>query len=272
MSEVLNLKTPVTYYGGKQLMVRHILPIIPKHNLYCEPFAGGAAIFFAKEQSEVEVLNDTNRELINFYRVVQNDFALLEKEVQITLHSRDLFRKASVTYNNPDMFTDIKRAWALWVLSSQGFCGQLDSSWGYDVSKNSMPKRLANKKLAFNIDLAIRLQNVQIECADAIYIINSRDNDRAFFYVDPPYYNSDMGHYDGYSIDDFENLLKKLSTIKGKFLLSSYPSDILKAYSKEFKWYSKSIKANVSVNAKSGINKKKTEVLTANYNIDDMPE
>jgi len=48
MSEKLMLRTPVTYYGGKQKMVRHILPIIPEHNLYCEPFCGGAAIFFAK--------------------------------------------------------------------------------------------------------------------------------------------------------------------------------------------------------------------------------
>jgi DNA adenine methylase len=160
MSEKLTMKTPITYYGGKQMMVKHILPLIPEHNLYCEPFAGGAAIFFAKEPSGVEVLNDTNRELINFYRVVKDDFISLEKEIKITLHSRDLHRKACVIYNNPDMFSELKRAWALWVLSTQGFAGQLDSSWGYDVSKNSTPKRLENKKQAFTIDLAIRLQQV----------------------------------------------------------------------------------------------------------------
>ena len=66
MSEKLNLKTPVTYYGGKQQMSRNIVPLIPKHRLYCEPFAGGAAIYFAKEPSELEILNDTNRELVNF--------------------------------------------------------------------------------------------------------------------------------------------------------------------------------------------------------------
>lgn len=47
--EKLNLKTPVTYYGGKQTMVSKILPLIPEHKLYAEPFAGGAAIFWAKE-------------------------------------------------------------------------------------------------------------------------------------------------------------------------------------------------------------------------------
>lgn len=265
MSEKLGLKTPVTYYGGKQRMVRHILPLIPAHNLYCEPFAGGAAIFFAKESAEVNVLNDTNRELINFYRVVKNDFVALEKEIAITLHSRDLHRKASVIYSNPDMFSDIKRAWALWVLSSQSFCAILGSSWGYDVSNNTTPKKVTIKKEAFTTDLAIKMQDVQIECADALYIIRSRDRESSFFYVDPPYFNSDMGHYDGYSKADFEELLQLLSTIKGKFMLSSYPSPLLKEYTEKNGWNTFSVKSKVSVNAKGGLGKEKSEVLTMNY-------
>jgi DNA adenine methylase len=267
MSEILNLKTPITYYGGKQLMARHILPMIPDHNLYCEPFAGGAAIFFAKERSEIEVLNDTNRELINFYRVLKNDFTSLEKEVQITLHSRDLHRKASVIYNNPDMFSELKRAWALWVLSTQSFSGMLDSSWGYDLKKNSTPLRLKNKKEVFTYDLAIRMQEVHLECADALYIIRGRDRTDSFFYVDPPYFNSDMGHYDGYSKDDFEALLKLLACIQGKFLLSSYPSDILSEYTQRNCWRTRTFDAKVTVAAKTGRMKNKTEVLTFNYDL-----
>lgn len=265
MSEKLTLKTPITYYGGKQNMVRHILPIIPDHILYCEPFAGGAAIFFAKKPSEVEILNDTNRELINFYRVIQNDFTSLEKEIKITLHSRDLHRKACVIYNNPDMFSELKRAWALWVLSTQGFSGQLDSNWGYDLTKNSTPKRLENKKEAFTVDLAIRMQEVHLECADALYIVHSRDHKDAFFYVDPPYYNANMGHYDGYSLDDFEALLKLLSGIQGKFLLSSYPSAILNDYIKRYNWQTMSLAGRVTVAAKNGKHKSKIEMLTRNY-------
>lgn len=265
MSEKLLLRTPVTYYGGKQNMVKHIIPFIPDHNLYCEPFCGGAAIFFSKKNANVNVLNDTNRELVNFYQVVKNDFVSLEKEISITLHSRDLYRKACVIYNNPDMFSDIKRAWALWVLSSQSFCAKLDGSWGYDISSNSVARRLNNKKENFTMELAMKLQNVQIECADALYIIRSRDREDSFFYVDPPYYNSNMGHYDGYSIDDFEALLKLLCEIKGKFILSSYPSEILTQYTRIKNWDTFSVEAKVSVNAKSGAKKGKVEVLTANF-------
>jgi DNA adenine methylase len=260
------MKTPITYYGGKQKLATTILKLLPTHSLYAEPFIGGAAIFFAKEPSKVEVINDVNSELVNFYRVVQNDFVSLEKHIRITLHSRDLFRKASVIYNNPDMFDEIKRAWAVWCLASQGFAGMLDGSWGYDVSKNTTSKKITNKREGFTEDFAIRLQNVQIECTDAIRIINSRDTPTSFFYCDPPYFNSDCGHYDGYTIDDFERLLKTLTKIKGKFLLSSYPSPILAKYKKAHGWHQLEIKQTVSVANNSGKPQKfKTEVLTANY-------
>lgn len=260
------MKTPITYYGGKQMLSSAIIKLIPSHNLYCEPFCGGAAIFFAKDASPVEVINDTNSELVNFYRTVQNDFIGLEKEVRISLHSRRLFTDAKVIYNNPHMFSDVKRAWAVWVLAAEGFAGQLDSAWGYDVKKCCTTKKINNKREAFTEDFAIRLQNVQIECTDALRIINSRDSKDSFFYCDPPYYNSDCGHYDGYSKDDFEALLKQLANLEGKFLLSSYPSDILKQYTKQYEWQTKEFIMNVSVN-KGSNGKKKTEVLTANYNL-----
>lgn len=65
------MKTPLSYYGGKQTLAKIILGLIPPHRLYCEPFLGGAAVFFAKEPAKVEVINDTNGELVNFYRVVK---------------------------------------------------------------------------------------------------------------------------------------------------------------------------------------------------------
>ena len=262
-----NLKTPVSYYGGKQQLCRLIVSLLPDHNLYSEPFLGGAAVFFAKEKSNVEVLNDTNRELINFYRVVQNDFVSLEKEVRITLHSRDQFRQASVIYNNPDMFSELKRAWALWVLASQSFSSILDGSWGYERISDKTPKRLDNKKQNFTEELAIRLQSVQLECTDALRVIMSRDTPDSLFYCDPPYFNSDCGHYDGYSLKDFEELLTLLSRIQGKFILSSYPSETLKAFTKANGWFTRSINQTVSVNAKSGTRKPKVEMLTANFEI-----
>lgn len=263
-----DLKTPITYYGGKQNLISTILPLFPMHQTYIEPFVGGGAVFWAKRPSEVEVINDYNRELINFYEVCQNEFIELEKMVRISLHSRSLHADASVMYNNPHLFTRIQRAWAVWVLSSQSFSSMLDGTWGYDVIKGTTSRKISKKRDSFTEEYAIRLQNVQIENTDALRVIRSRDYENAFHYCDPPYFNSDCGHYDGYSIDDFEELLKTLSSLKGKFLMSSYPSDILTKYSKENGWYTRKVEQSVSVaNGTGGAGKKKIEVLTANYDL-----
>lgn len=263
------MKTPITYYGGKQTLAPEIVKLFIDHTLYCEPFCGGAAVFFMKpkESSTVEVLNDTNQELINFYRVCQNDFVSLEKEVRISLHSRRLFTDASVIYNNPHMFSELKRAWAVWVLSVQGFASILDGSWGYDKANRTTSKKIMNKRDSFTEELAYRLQEVQLECTDALRIINSRDSSGALFYCDPPYYNSDCGHYDGYTREDMEMLLKTLTGIQGKFILSSYPSDLLKEYTYKNSWSQLTWIKNVTVNKGAGGGKKKIEVVTANFDL-----
>ena len=84
-------------------------------------------------------------------------------------------------------------------------------------------------------------------------------------YCDPPYYNSDCGHYDGYTREDMEMLLKTLSKIEGKFIVSSYPSDLLAEFAKAQGWHQKQWIKNVSVNKGSGGGKKKIEVVTANF-------
>lgn len=83
------MKPPLSYYGGKQGMLPHILPLIPPHDLYTEVFAGGAALLFAKEPVRINVINDLNGELVNFYRTLVSDFDELQHEIQRTLHSRE---------------------------------------------------------------------------------------------------------------------------------------------------------------------------------------
>lgn len=258
------MKTPLTYYGGKQQLADRIIAMIPPHKLYCEPFVGGGAVFFKKPPSDCEVVNDINSELINFYRVVQRDFGLLEMEIRVSLHSRDLHRKAKVIYENPDMFEPIKRAWAVWVLATQSYAAKLDGSFGYDRSGQTSTK-VKSKRESFTEELAYRLQEVQIECADALRIIRSRDTKDSFFYLDPPYFNSDMGHYDGYTEEDFVQLLETLTKIEGKFLLSSYPSQVLKEYSAMFGWKTQEMDMALSAAAKFKKGKRKVEVFTWNY-------
>ena len=77
------LKTPISYYGGKQNMLQHILPLIPEHKIYTETFFGGGAVFFAKEKADSEIINDTNASVINFYKVCKTNFDALKLKIEM---------------------------------------------------------------------------------------------------------------------------------------------------------------------------------------------
>lgn len=258
------MKTPIVYYGGKQSMLTYILPLIPCHSIYVEPFVGGGAVFWAKEPAQTEVVNDTNGEVINFYQTLQKNFRPLQKEITSTLHSRGQFQQAKVIYQNPELFTSLKRAWAFWVLSCQSYSSSLGCGWRH-VKGKKVIRDTNNRRNAIKEHLQARLENTQIECADALKVINTWDDANTFFYLDPPYFNANMGHYGGYTLNDFKNLLETLSQVKGKFILSSYPSDILVEYTKKCSWKTIAVHRNLGMR-KEG-QRRKTEILTANFDI-----
>jgi DNA adenine methylase len=254
-------------------MIDKILPLIPEHILYCEPFFGGGSIFFAKEPSKIEIINDINDNLINFYRCIQENFEDLKYEINKTLHSRTMYKESLEIYNNPDKYNKIIRAWAFWYQCNMSFaCGP---GKGFGLAKEKQggggPHYVYWKKEKFTKIYTERLKSTTIENKNALDIIKNFDSILAFFYIDPPYFNSCCGHYSGYSEDDFVELLNILSNIKGKFLLSCYPSDVIYEFSKNINWKIKKFKnIKVAVNNVNKNNKLKTELLVYNYNIDEQ--
>ncbi len=262
------MKTPISYYGGKQMMLKEILPLIPTHDMYVEPFFGGGAVFWAKEPVKTEVINDVNGNIVNFYKVLKHSYFDLAKKINETLLSRDIYKKALIIYDMPWLFDDdpVVRAWAFYVVTNQGFSCKI-GTWGYD--KNKRAYTFQNKVDTFSEDLSKRLKYVQIENNEAHKVMLSRDKETAFHYIDPPYIDSNQGHYGGYTHEHYKRDLDAISQLKGKFLLSSYDSDILQDYIKKHGWYVKYIDKPLCASNGNKIKtrKRKIEVLTANYPI-----
>ncbi|MFX1705015.1 DNA adenine methylase [Chitinophaga sp. CC14] len=259
------MKPPFSFYGGKQRLAPIINTYIPPHYLYGELFAGSAALFFLKHPSPVEVLNDTNGLLINFFKVVTTRFEDLRTEVIQTLSSRRTYDQAVVICKFPELFDPVKQAWAIWLLCNQGFAGKPGAGWGFDRTNNASTSRAFHARTDFVYNIAKRLEKTQLENADALYILKARDSAGSFFYLDPPYINTAQGPYSGYRNIDYQQLLNCLATIKGKFLLSSFPTDLLSTYCREQGWHQKVIEINGDVSRKSGRLKSKSEVITTNY-------
>jgi DNA adenine methylase len=168
-------------------------------------------------------------------------------------------KEAREIYKNPENQSEVKRAWALWVLSHQSFYSILTNTWKCSKER-SFGDQNQHRKEAFTNVYSRRLEHTSIFCRDALDVIKKADHEDAFHYVDPPYFQADMGHYGGYTRDDFNELLKILSGVKGKFMLSSYPSELLKEYVDLCGWRMREF--NLHRSAGGGM---KVEVLTMNY-------
>lgn len=257
------MKTPISYYGGKQTMLKHILPLIPPHKLYTEAFCGGAALLFAKHPTEAEIINDINVELTNFYWMAKVYYQDLKQEIDKTLHSRDMHSHVGHILQYPQFFLPAQRAWAVWALCKMSFASMMDSSFGYDFG-GGMPKKLRNGKDDFTEHLCARLENVTIESRDALEVIKTYDNADAFHFVDPPYINSDCGHYEGsFNEQNMEDLLKLLETIKGKFMLTMFPFPLIEDYAVKNGWVIHRVERTISASKQS--RRKQEEWMVCNY-------
>lgn len=256
-------KTPISYYGGKQILAKSILALIPKHKTYVEPFFGGGAVFFAKPKSvsEIEVINDINKYVFNFYNVCRDydKFMQLKHKIKYTLHCRKTHEIAKQILKDTTQ-NEIDKAWAFWVQTNMSYLCNVFGGWSYRRVGTAEAKTTHNKREAFDERIYERLKDVYIDNKDVLQVILAWDSEQTFFYLDPPYFNSDCGHYSGYNKDDFANLLSVLKSIKGKFLLSSYPSDLLSFEMRDYTILQK----QVAMGAKKG--KYKTECFTLNYN------
>lgn len=248
-------------------MLRHILPLIPEHKIYTEAFCGGAAVLFAKQPVEVEVINDINMHLVNFYNTLQLDYKALKSKIDATLHSRDVHAHAGHILAYPEFFSHVDRAWAVWALSKMSFARLLDGAFGYDF-RGEMPRRIANAKMEFAQGLSDRLEKVTIESRHAFEVLTTYDAPNAFHFVDPPYINSSCGHYEGiFGEDELLRLLEILTQIEGKFMLTMYPDEKIAEYAHEHGWITNRVERFISASKSS--RRTQEEWMVCNYTLED---
>lgn len=256
-------------------MLHHILPLIPEHSIYVEPFFGGGAVYWAKQPARQEVINDVKGEVVNFYEVLKTRFDDLQTLISRTPYARKMQQKAKFILQNEWLFAELplQRAWAFYVAANQSFSSDLYGAWSFSNSCNCAV-RFQNKKIQLSQDLVKRLENTDIECKMADQIISRRDTPETFVYADPPYLNADQSCYSGYTNEHFRCDLDALAAMKGKFLLSCYPSSILDEYVEKYSWDSREVEmpmtASLLHKEHRGKRRKKIEVLTANYPLSEV--
>lgn len=271
------MRSVLRYPGSKWNIASQLVRLIPEHHTYVEPFFGSGAVLFNKQQSNIEMVNDLDSNVVNLFHCIQEDAQNLARMVMTTPFSREIYE---VTYRNAyDNDDSYQKALKFLIQCWQGYGFRTDGSkvgWRNDVQGRERAYALWNwyRLPEWLIDIAERLRMVQIENRPALEVIERFNYSNVFMYIDPPYMlHTRTGKQYNYEMTDSDNeeLLKMLLQSKAKIMLSGYESDMYNDYlagwgKKQFSSY-----------AEHG--KPRTETVWINYmhdaqqmSFDDFPE
>jgi len=248
---------PLSYIGGKNRLAKKIISILPEHTTYVEAFAGGAQVLFHKPPSNVEVLNDLDFDIVNFFRVCQWHYDELIRYLRYCLVSRKLHELHLAT--NPATLTDIQRAGRFFYLQKNSFGGLVvNQKFHYGVAHppNYNPSRIPEIVERTHA----RLARVQIESLPYEQILKKYDRPTTVFYLDPPYWERRLYRHN-FRQEDFIALERRLHDIKGKFLLSLDDHPEVRKLFRSWRL----LPVDVAYTAQRSVGKRFSELLILNY-------
>ena len=273
---------PIKYHGGKQYLAKEIIRRFPEHLHYVEPYFGGGAVLLAKDAPDIEdhseLVNDINGDLSIFWSVMSSRILFEEflQRCRLCGFSEATFDEASTTLGqiDPETFDPVERALLFFIKyrqSRQGL-GKCFATFSKNRTRRGMNEQVSSWLSAIESLPAAheRLQRVVVLAGrDACDVIRSEDSENTFFYLDPPYVQDSRVSKEAYenemTLADHDELLNALSNLKGKFLLSGYPSELYEDHSSRNCWY----RMDITIDNKASSKKtkdKKTECLWSNYN------
>lgn len=270
------VKSPIQWFGGKAKYVDEILEHFPPasaYTCYVEPYGGGASILLAKERSTVEVYNDMHSDLVNFFRVLRDDFPAFERLAVTSPYSREELNACYWALKKKGIHqgTDLHRARAFYVLARQSFAGRIGQKPNISISK----VRNAAMTWALAVDNLFpvheRLMGVIIENDTAIKVMDRYDSPDTMFYLDPPYVHetreaSKEAYGKKYEMEDrgHRALLYYAQRLEGMVLISGYMSELYNREIPDWEHIEFEVSSSAGVTKKgedSLEDRKRTEVL-----------
>lgn len=233
------LRSPINWFGGKGMMVSKLLGLLnapgvnSTHRTYVDPFGGGASLLFAKPPSPVEVYNDLDSGLVNFFRVLRDEkkFQRFYRLVSLTPYSREEYYFCRDTWE--ECADDVERAYRWFVTARQSLSGCHGASWSFvvTVTAHGMAKTCSRWLSCIEMlpEIHARMMRVQIEHLDFRRVFELYDTPETLFYCDPPYIKETRRSGDyrcEMTDDDHRDLVRILLNLQGKAMLSGYAHPI----------------------------------------------
>lgn len=259
------------WYGGKFSHLSWLLPLLPRCQHYCEPFAGSAAVLLNRPPSPVETYNDLDGDVVNFFRVLRDRGDELTRAIALTPFSREEYFTA--INGHEAGLSDIERARRFFVRARQTRTGLAQTAslgrWANCKETSRAGMSGVVSRWLGSVDslpeVAARLLRVQIENRPAVDLIRLNDASRTLFYCDPPYVHASRGDAKayGHEMTDAQHALlaTALRGIVGKVAVSGYRCDLMDSLYAGWQRYDAPMRKTHSVKGD------RQESLWANYDL-----
>ncbi|HEV2329964.1 MAG TPA: DNA adenine methylase, partial [Verrucomicrobiae bacterium] len=190
------------YFGSKLRIAAKLYDKLPPHNAWVELFCGSAAMTLAKEAAKIEIINDINEDIVNFYNQLRANSRELRRLIRLTPYARTELEAARNGDGNP--ISDVERARRFFVSAMMAINGSFgESPGGFSVShsyaRNGVEARVNrwNSMNSYLKEVALRLSTVRIENMDALSLLEDyKDRPATLMYLDPPYLGERILGYD----------------------------------------------------------------------------
>ena len=268
------MNSPVNWVGGKSRLYNEIISIMPEHKCYVEAFAGGIWTLINKQKTSVEVINDVNKELINFYKVIQNDYDEMKEKFRFIISSREIFNEyKNMTFEDINNMSKVDRAIRFLYINRCSHSGVM-KNYGYTNTRRSKLCIVTDDFDEMIGSVHKRIKDVYVECGDYKEMIkrydkkeNTKEEQKVLFYFDPPYYQT--YDYEGNAVD-YEELKQELSKMKSNWILSVKYSDYVRNLFNEYEILAIDVKESI-VNNKLDCDTR-SELIILNYRATIIPE
>lgn len=280
--ERIHVNSPIAYFGGKSKLANKFIPLFPEHKRYVEVFGGGGSILFAKPLSTIEIYNDLDSALFDFFSVLASptQFRKFTRLVEAQPFCRKLHVHCFNSWAREKLLVNRVAKW--YIAMRQGFSGRLTEQWGYSVANGREGVSQCVSRWIGGIarlpEIHRRLQTVQIDNRDFRKVFRAYDKPDTFFYCDPPYVPETRrsGNYRcEMTSEDHVELVTVLLALEGKVMLSGYASDLYRPL-EDAGWQRREFETTCSAagrtrssglqgNGKIKEKQKRTEVIWMNY-------
>ena len=270
----------LSYVGGKSKIGKWIRDYIPSDiETYVEPFSGQFWVFYNMDLSKYPnlkrvVYNDFNPLNVNIFNCIKYHQEFYQIIKDIPSQKSELFYQYQKEIFDPNFTLDLSKAnyevgYKYAYVLSQVWSGTnpekakfIDLKGKYTSKFDSFRSKLTNPKWCSYFDKIDVTENMDFQD-----VIEKYDDEKSYFYCDPPYYKTEnyYANHD-FGIDTHERLAKCLKSMKGRFSLSYYDFPQLSEWfpKGEYNWKQKDF-AKAAMAKAGKVKKKGTELLIMNY-------